>query len=37
MEIETKIFDIERVRKVLKKNKVKPKRICDIADFIFDL
>ena len=37
MEIETKIFDIKKVRKVLKKRDIKPKRICDIVDFIFDI
>lgn len=37
MEIETKIFDIKKVRKVLKKRDIEPKRICDIVDFIFDI
>ena len=35
MEIETKIFDIKKVRKVLEKLELKPKRICDITDFLF--
>lgn len=37
MEIETKIFDIKKVRKVLEKNDIDPKRVCDITDFLFDL
>lgn len=37
MEIETKIFDIKKVRKVLEKNDIDPKRICDITDFLFNL
>jgi predicted adenylyl cyclase CyaB len=35
MEIETKIFDIKKVRKVLEKKDIEPKRICDITDFFF--
>lgn len=35
MEIETKIFDIKKVRKVLEKKEITPKRICDITDFFF--
>ncbi len=35
MEIETKIFDIKKVRKVLEKKDIQPKRICDITDFFF--
>ena len=35
MEIETKIFDIKKVRKVLEKKDITPKRICDITDFFF--
>ncbi|MBP7822921.1 CYTH domain-containing protein [Candidatus Gracilibacteria bacterium] len=37
MEIETKIFDIKKVRKVLEKNKIEPHRVCDITDFLFDI
>lgn len=36
MEIETKIFDLKKIRKVLKKKSIGPKRVCDIVDFIFD-
>lgn len=37
MEIETKIFDIKKVRKVLEKKKIEPIRVCDITDFLFDI
>ncbi|MBP7773575.1 hypothetical protein KA071_00625 [Candidatus Gracilibacteria bacterium] len=37
MEIETKIFDIKQVRKVLRKKEIEPKRVCDVMDFIFDI
>lgn len=37
MEIETKIFDIKKVRKVLEKKEIEPHRICDITDFLFDI
>ena len=37
MEIETKIFDIKKIRKVLEKKKIKAKRICDVVDYIFDV
>ncbi len=37
MEIETKIFDIKKVRKVLDKKDIEPKRICDVVDYIFDI
>ncbi len=37
MEIETKIFDIKKVRKVLEKKKIEPQRVCDITDFLFDI
>lgn len=37
MEIETKIFDIKKVRKILEKKNIQPKRICDITDFLFDI
>lgn len=37
MEIETKIFDIKRVRKVLDKKDIEPKRVCDVVDYIFDI
>jgi hypothetical protein len=37
MEIETKIFDIKKIRKVLQKKKIEPKRVADIVDFLFSL
>lgn len=37
MEIETKIFDIKRVRKVLDKKNIEPKRVCDVVDYLFDI
>ena len=37
MEIETKIFNIKQVRKVLRKKEIKPKRVCDVMDYIFDI
>ncbi len=37
MEIETKIFDIKKIRKTLKKKGIEPKRVCDIVDYIFDV
>lgn len=37
MEIETKIFDIKKVRKVLEKKGIEPHRVCDITDFLFDI
>lgn len=37
MEIETKIFDIKQVRKVLRKKEIEPRRVCDVMDFIFDI
>ena len=37
MEIETKIFDIKKIRKVLKKKDIHPKRVCDVVDYIFDI
>lgn len=37
MEIETKIFDIKKIRKVLHKKDIQPKRICDVVDYIFDI
>ncbi len=37
MEIETKIFDIKKIRKVLQKKEIHPKRICDVVDYIFDI
>jgi hypothetical protein len=37
MEIETKIFDIKKVRKVLDKKGIEPHRVCDITDFLFDI
>lgn len=37
MEIETKIFNIKKIRKVLDKKKIKPERVADIVDFLFSL
>jgi predicted adenylyl cyclase CyaB len=37
MEIETKIFDIKKVRKVLQKKQIEPRRVCDIVDYLFDI
>lgn len=37
MEIETKVFDIKKIRKVLKKKDIQPKRVCDVVDYIFDI
>ena len=37
MEIETKIFDTKRVRKVLDKKGIEPKRVCDVVDYLFDI
>jgi hypothetical protein len=37
MEIETKIFDIKKVRKVLQKKHIEPRRVCDIVDYLFDI
>lgn len=37
MEIETKILDIKKVRKVLEKRRIEPDRVCDITDFLFDI
>lgn len=37
MEIETKVFDIEKIRKVLRKRDIQPNRVCDVVDYIFDI
>jgi hypothetical protein len=37
MEIETKIFDIRKIQKILQKKKIEPKKICDITDFLFSI
>ncbi len=37
MEIETKIFDTKKVRKVLKRLKIEPKSTIDVMDYFFDL
>ncbi len=37
MEIETKIFDIKQVRKILRKREIEPRRVCDVVDFLFDI
>lgn len=37
MEIETKIFDTKKIRKILKKKKILPHRVSDIVDYFFDL
>ncbi len=37
MEIETKIFAVKKIRKILKKHEVEPYRVSDIVDYFFDL
>lgn len=37
MEIETKIFDTKKIRKILKKKKIPSLRVSDIVDYFFDL
>lgn len=37
MEIETKIFDVKKVRKVLTKKEIEPYRVADIIDILFDI
>lgn len=37
MEIETKIFDTKKIRKILKKKKMSSHRVSDIHDYIFEI
>lgn len=36
MEIETKVFNIKKIRKAIARHDMSPKRVCDITDYLFE-